>query len=73
MSSAAFLVAPLLVLAGTWFLLTALDDVTLDRRRQAAVGVGLVVAAVALTALGIALDHQAPASPRTHSTTTATA
>jgi hypothetical protein len=69
---AAFLVAPLLVLAGAWFLLTALDDSTLDRRRQAAVGAGLLAAAVVLTAVGIALDDQAPAPSRTHGTSAGT-
>jgi hypothetical protein len=73
---AAFLVAPLLVLAGAWFLLTALDDRTIDsavdRRRQAALGAGLLAAAVVLTAVGIALDDQAPAPPRTPSTSAGT-
>ena len=58
MASAAFFLAPLVVLAGVWFLLTAVDDSKLDRRRQAVVGAGLLAAAVALAALGIALDHQ---------------
>jgi hypothetical protein len=68
-ASTAFFLAPLLVLAGAWFLLTAADDSNLDRRRQAVVGAGCLAAAVALTAVGIALDHRAAApSPRQGST-----
>jgi hypothetical protein len=57
MAALLWVLAPLLVLAAMWFLLTAYDDANLDRRRQVQLGAACLAAAVVLTAVGVVLDH----------------
>ncbi|MCW2671820.1 MAG: hypothetical protein JWP14_409 [Frankiales bacterium] len=69
MAAVLWLLAPLLVVAAMWFLLTAYDDSSLDRRRQVRLGAACLAAAVVLTAVGAVLDQHSPAKTSTTSTT----
>ena len=69
MATAAFLVAPLLVLAGSWYLLNALAAGSPDRRRDLRLAAGCLLGAVLLTVLGIAADDQSPVPARPGSST----
>jgi hypothetical protein len=66
-ASAAFLMVPLLALAGAWFLLTAVDG---GGRRPRAGAAGLLAGAVVMAGVGIAADDHRPA-PSPHGTTAA--
>ncbi|MFN2538279.1 MAG: hypothetical protein ABR549_09030 [Mycobacteriales bacterium] len=68
MAAAAFLLVPLLVLAGSWYLLTAFDGAAAGRR-QALLGAGCFVAAVVLTVVGMALDDRPPSPAKPRGTT----
>jgi hypothetical protein len=68
MAGVLWFLAPLLVLAAMWLLLTAYDDGSLDRRRQVRLGAVCLAAALVVTAVGVALDHRSPAKIGTPST-----
>lgn len=62
MADALWYLAPFLVVAGTALLLLAGETAAELRRARVRVGVGLLLAAVLLTAVGTALDTR-PSSP----------
>ena len=69
MASAAFFLAPLLVLAASWYLLNGLTAGSTDRRRDLRLAAGCLAGALALTLLGIVADDQSPAPARPGSST----
>jgi hypothetical protein len=69
MSTAAFVLVPLLVLGGVWTLLRAYDGSLADRPRLTRICVGCLLGAVVLATVGLLVDHLHPSSPRSPSTT----
>lgn len=65
MVTALWFVAPLLVAAGVGLLLLAYQEPALRSQRVRA-GVGMLVAALVMTAAGIALDARSPDRVRPH-------
>ena len=63
MAALGWTLAPFVLLAGVWLLLVAVDDARVDRRKAVQVGVGCVVAALALTVLGVVADRPGDAPP----------
>ena len=61
MSSVAFLAGPAFALLGAYALLKAYDE---DERRLVRLGLGALLLAVAVTALGALADRPAPSSPQ---------
>lgn len=62
MAGVLWLAAPLLVLAGTWAVLSAYDDPRRDLRRSIRLAVACLVVAVAVAVAGVLLDDPSPAA-----------
>jgi len=70
MAGVLWLAAPLLVLTGTWLLLSAYDDPRRDLRRSIRWAAACLVVAVAVTVAGVLLDDRGPAPAPAVSTAT---